>query len=138
MHIHKTKLRVRYSETDKMGVVYHGNYIQYFEVGRVEYMRNIGVIYAELEKQGIGMPVVNINIDYLLPAPYDEELTIETWIESLPTSKIVFHNKALNALGKVVCKADVTLVFINSRFRPVKAPKAVIHALSAIGVKECI
>ena len=138
MHIHKTKLRVRYSETDKMGVVYHGNYIQYFEVGRVEYMRNIGVIYAELEKQGIGMPVVNINIDYLLPAPYDEELTIETWIESLPTSKIVFHNKALNALGKVVCKADVTLVFINSRFRPVKAPKVVLDALLAIGVKELI
>ena len=138
MYIHKNKLRVRYSETDKMGVVYHGNYIQYFEVGRVEYMRNIGVIYAELEKQGIGMPVVNINIDYLLPAPYDEELTIETWIESLPTSKIVFHNKALNALGKVVCKADVTLVFINSRFRPVKAPKVVLDALLAIGVKELI
>ncbi len=135
MHIHKTKLRVRYSETDKMGVVYHGNYIQYFEVGRVEYMRNIGVIYAELEKQGIGMPVVNINIDYLLPAPYDEELTIETWIESLPTSKIVFHNKAVNSTGKVVCKARVTLVFINSRFRPVKAPKGVIDALLAIGIK---
>ena len=138
MHIHKTKLRVRYSETDKMGVVYHGNYIQYFEVGRVEYMRNIGVIYAELEKQGIGMPVVNINIDYLLPALYDEELTIETWIESLPTSKIVFHNKAVNSMGKVVCKASVTLVFINSRFRPVKAPKGVIDALLAVGVKELI
>ena len=138
MYIHKNKLRVRYSETDKMGVVYHGNYIQYFEVGRVEYMRNIGVIYAELEKQGVGMPVVNININYLLPAPYDEELTIETWIESLPTSKIVFHNRALNELGKVVCKAEVTLVFINSRFRPVKAPKAVIDALLAKGVKELI
>ena len=138
MHIHKTKLRVRYSETDKMGVVYHGNYIQYFEVGRVEYMRDIGVIYAELEKQGIGMPVVNINIDYLLPTPYDEELTIETWIESLPTSKIVFHNKAVNSMGKVVCKASVTLVFINSRFRPVKAPKGVIDALLAVGVKELI
>ena len=135
MYTHKNKLRVRYSETDKMGVVYHGNYIQYFEVGRVEYMRNIGVIYAELEKQGVGMPVVNINIDYLLPAPYDEELTIETWIESLPTSKIVFHNRALNELGKVVCQAEVTLVFINGRFRPLKAPKAVIDALVAKGVK---
>ncbi len=135
MYIHKTKLRVRYSETDKMGVVYHGNYIQYFEVGRVEYMRDIGVIYADLEKQGIGMPVVNINIDYLLPVAYDEELTIETWIESLPTSKIVFHNKASNELGKIVCSAEVTLVFINSRFRPIKAPKSVIDALIAQGVK---
>ena len=135
MHIHKTKLRVRYSETDKMGVVYHGNYIQYFEVGRVEYMREIGLVYAELEEQGLGMPVVNINIDYILPAPYDEELTIETWIESLPTSKIVFHNRALNELGKLVCRAEVTLVFINGRFRPVKAPKAFIDALIAKGVK---
>ena len=135
MHIHKTKLRVRYSETDKMGVVYHGNYIQYFEVGRVEYMRDIGVVYAELEEQGIGMPVVNINIDYLWPAPYDEELIIETWIESLPTSKIVFHNKATNELGKIVCKAEVTLVFINRQFRPVKAPRAVVDALITQGVE---
>ena len=58
-----------------MGVVYHGNYIQYFEVGRVEYMRDIGVVYAELEKEGIGMPVVNIDINYRTPAVYDEELT---------------------------------------------------------------
>ena len=134
MYVHKTKLRVRYSETDKMGVVYHGNYIQYFEVGRVEFMRNIGVVYAELEKDGIGMPVVNVDINYLLPAPYDEELTIETWIESLPTSKIVFQNRALNEAGKVVCRAQVTLVFINDKFRPVKSPKAVIEALIANGI----
>ena len=99
-------------------------------------MRDIGVIYADLEKQGIGMPVVNINIDYLLPVAYDEELTIETWIESLPTAKIVFHNKALDERGKVVSKAEVTLVFINAQFRPVKSPKAVVEALRAVRVKE--
>ena len=135
MYKNKTKLRVRYSETDKMGVVYHGNYIQYFEVGRVEYMRNIGVVYAELEKGGLGMPVVNINIDYLLPVQYDEKLTIETWVESLPTSKIIFHNQAYDASGKLVCKAKVTLVFINKDFRPVKSPEVVIKALKANGVE---
>jgi len=62
MYKHIIKLRVRYSETDKMGVVYYGNYPQYFEVGRVEYMRDMGVVYAELEKQGILMPVVNLEI----------------------------------------------------------------------------
>ena len=136
MYKQQTKLRVRYSETDKMGVVYHGNYIQYFEVGRVEYMRDIGVVYAELEKEGIGMPVVNININYRTPAVYDEELTIETWIEKLPTSKIVFHNKAIGESGKVVCDAQVTLVFINENFRPIKSPESVIQALKANGITE--
>jgi len=134
MYKQQTKLRVRYSETDKMGVVYHGNYIQYFEVGRVEYMRDIGVVYAELEKEGIGMPVVNIDINYRTPAVYDEELTIETWIEKLPTSKIQFHNKAIGESGKVVCEAVVTLVFINENFRPIKSPESVIEALKANGV----
>ncbi len=134
MYKQQSKLRVRYSETDKMGVVYHGNYIQYFEVGRVEYMRDIGVVYADLEKQGIGMPVVNIEINYRSPAVYDEELVIETWIEKLPTSKIIFHNKAIGETGKVVCEAQVTLVFINDKFRPIKSPNAVIEALKANGV----
>ncbi len=132
----QTKIRVRYSETDKMGVVYHGNYIQYFEVGRVEYMRDLGIVYAEMEKEGIGMPVVNIDINYRTPAVYDEELTIETWIEKLPTSKIVFHNKAIGESGKVVCDAQVTLVFINENFRPIKSPESVIEALKANGITE--
>lgn len=136
MYKQQTKLRVRYSETDKMGVVYHGNYIQYFEVGRVEYMRDIGVVYAEMEKEGIGMPVVNIDINYRSPAVYDEELTIETWIEKLPTSKIVFNNRAIGEGGKVVCEAKVTLVFINAQFRPIKSPEVVIEALKANGITQ--
>jgi acyl-CoA thioester hydrolase len=117
-----------------MGVVYHGNYIQYFEVGRVEYMRDIGVVYANMEKKGIGMPVVNIVINYKKPAVYDEELLIETWVEKLPTSKIIFHNRAIGENGTVVCDAEVTLVFINSNFRPIKSPQLVNDALKAIGV----
>lgn len=134
MYKQKTKLRVRYSETDKMGVVYHGNYIQYFEVGRVEYMRDLGVIYANLEKEGIGMPVVNININYRKPAAYDEELTIETWIERLPTSKITFYNQAVGENGQVVCDAQVTLVFINDNFRPIKCPESVLDTLRSHGI----
>lgn len=131
----QTKIRVRYSETDKMGVVYHGNYIQYFEVGRVEYMRDLGVVYAEMEKEGIGMPVVNIDINYRTPASYDEELTIETWIEKLPTSKIVFNNKAIGESGKTVCEAQVTLVFINSQFRPIKVPEFILDVLRSKGIE---
>lgn len=130
----QTKIRVRYSETDKMGVVYHGNYIQYFEIGRVEYMRDLGVVYAEMEKTGIGMPVVSIDINYKSPASYDEELTIETWVEKLPTSKIIFHNKVIGQNGKEVCEAKVTLVFINNQFRPIKAPDFIVDLLKANGV----
>jgi len=131
----QTKIRVRYSETDKMGVVYHGNYIQYFAVGRVEYMRDLGIVYAEMEKEGIGMPVVNIDINYRTPASYDEELTIETWIEKIPTSKIVFHNKAIGESGKTVCEAQVTLVFINNQFRPIKAPEFILDVLRSKGIE---
>lgn len=134
MFIHQHKLRVRYSETDKMGVVYYGNYPQYFEVGRVEFMRSIGVVYAKLEEQGVLMPVVNLEINYRKPALYDEELTVETWIEKLPTSKIVFHNKILGADDRIICEGKVSLVFINEKFRPIKSPDAVIAALKSHGV----
>lgn len=136
MYIHQHKLRVRYSETDKMGVVYYGNYPQYFEVGRVEFMRSIGIVYAELEQSGILMPVVNLEINYRKPAMYDEELTIETWIENLPTSKIVFHNKILGADNRLICEGKVTLVFINDKFRPIKSPPEVINALKENGLVE--
>lgn len=135
MYKHETKIRVRYSETDKMGVVYYGNYAQYFEVGRVEFMRDLGVVYADLEKSGILMPVVRLETNYKNPAVYDEELTVETWIETLPTSKIVFHNRILGTADKLVCEGKVTLVFINEHFRPMKAPEQVISLLQAKGVQ---
>ena len=134
MYKHIIKLRVRYSETDKMGVVYYGNYPQYFEVGRVEYMRDMGVVYAELEKQGILMPVVNLEISYRAPGLYDEELTIETWIEKLPTSKIVFKNKVLGEDGRLICEGKETLVFVNDKFKPTQPPVIVVEALKSKGL----
>ena len=83
----KIKIRVRYSETDKMGFVYYGKYAEYFEVARVELLRKSGVIYSELEDLNIGLPVKKLNIYYLKPAFYDEELIIYTSLElSLPSS----------------------------------------------------
>ena len=81
MYKYELKVRVRYSETDKMGVVYHGNFVPYFEIGRVELMRSIGLVYKDLEAEGILMPVVHLEIDFKHPALYDEEITIETWVE---------------------------------------------------------
>ena len=113
MYTHKTKLRVRYGETDQMKYAYYGVYAQYFEVGRVELLRSLGITYKELEELGFALPVVNYNIDYKKPAFYDDELTIETTIKEPPSIKIIFNYKTLNQKGEVLNTAETTLVFVN-------------------------
>ena len=83
----ETKLRVRYGETDQMGYVYYGNYAQFFEVGRVEWLRELGISYKSLEESKIMLPVINLNINYLKPAKYDDLLTIVTTLKKLPQVK---------------------------------------------------
>lgn len=134
MYKHQFKVRVRYSETDKMGVVYHGNFVPYFEVGRVELMRAIGIVYKELEDDGVLMPVVHLEIDFKHPAVYDEEITIETWVEELPTTKMTFHHNVFSEKGKLVCTGNTILVFINNEFKPIRASEKIVNALIAEGV----
>ena len=113
MYTHKTKLRVRYGETDQMKYAYYGVYAQYFEVGRVELLRSLGITYKELEDLGFALPVVNYNINYKKPAFYDDELTIETTIKEPPSIKIIFNYRTLNEKGEVLNTAETTLVFVN-------------------------
>ena len=134
MYKHELKVRVRYSETDKMGVVYHGNFVPYFEIGRVELMRTIGVVYKDMEEEGVLMPVVHLEIDFKHPAVYDEEITIETRVEEMPSSKMIFNHKVLNEVGKLVCTAKIILVFINNEFKPVRASSKLINALKNVGL----
>lgn len=131
MFLHQYIVRVRYAETDQMGVVYHGNYITYLEVGRVEYMRTIGFVYRDFEKDGFVMPVVHCSLDYKNPAFYDDELIIETRVEDLPTSKITFlYTIKRKTDDKIICLAKVVLVFLNSEtFRPIKASQKLIDLL---------
>ncbi|MGY8987750.1 MAG: acyl-CoA thioesterase [Flavobacteriales bacterium] len=124
MYTHKTKIRVRYGETDQMKYAYYGIYAQYFEVGRVELLRSLGITYKELEKMGFSLPVVNYNINYKKPAFYDDELTIETTIVQVPTIKIVFTYNTYNEKGDLLNTAETTLVFVDSETgRACKAPK---------------
>src|SRR4029078_13147171 len=90
MKNHELNLRVRYSETDQMGVVYHGNYAQYFEMGRVEWLRNIGVSYKSMEDNGIMLPVVSLNMQYKKSARYDDLLTVKTIFKKLTSVRIEF------------------------------------------------
>ena len=89
-------LRTRYAETDQMGVVYYGNYPQYLELGRVEWLRSIGFTYKAMEEEGVMMPVVSLQIQYKKPALYDELITIRTKLKELHSTKIEFNYEILN------------------------------------------
>ena len=133
MYTHKTKIRVRYGETDQMKYAYYGIYAQYFEVGRVELLRSLGITYKELEKMGFSLPVVNYNINYKKPAFYDDELTIETTIVQVPTIKIVFTYNTYNEKGDLLNTAETTLVFVDSETgRACKAPKTLMDKFKTL------
>jgi len=128
MYSFETKIRVRYGETDQMSFVYYGVYAQYYEVGRVELLRSLGVTYKELEEMGFALPVVNLNINYKKPAYYDDELTIRTTIKKLPSAKITFYYEMLNANNELLNIGEVVLVFVNKETgKPCFAPEIVIN-----------
>lgn len=126
-------IRVRYGETDAMGVVYYGNYPLYLEVGRTEWLRAIGFTYKGLEEDGILLPVVNLNIDYKHSAVYDDELQIITSLKAIPTAKIVFDYEILNKQGVLLCKAKTTLVFVDKITGKIRrAPAYLIEAIKGL------
>ena len=125
-----SKIRVRYGETDQMGYCYYGNYAQYFEVGRVEALRDFGFSYKELEFQGIMLPVTEFNVNYLSPAFYDDELTIVTKIISLVGARIYFEYEVLNPAGNCISKASTTLVFVSKvNMRPIQPPASFLELM---------
>jgi acyl-CoA thioester hydrolase len=113
MYESTTQLRVRYAETDQMNVVYYGNYAQYFEVGRVESIRQLGFTYKDIEESGLIMPVVEFHTRYLRPATYDELLTIKTQVRELPVSyRIEFFQDVYNEQHRLLAAGRVILYFL--------------------------
>ncbi|MFD1315787.1 acyl-CoA thioesterase [Namhaeicola litoreus] len=130
---HKTKIRVRYGETDQMGYVYYGNYAQYLEVGRVEWLRNLGVSYKSLEESGIMLPVLEMKIRYFNPAKYDDLLTIETILTKIPSAKIEFDFNVYNENEQLLSRATVQLVFVDmKKNRPTKAPSFILEKINSL------
>lgn len=124
MFEHSTKLRVRYGETDQMGYMYYGNYASFYEVGRVEMLRSLGLTYSGMEASGIMMPVVELNCRYLKPALYDEEITIRVIMEEMPRIRIHFKYELYNEKQELINTGETLLVFINMQTtRPCIAPK---------------
>jgi len=115
MYTTETQVRVRYAETDQMDVVYHGNYAQYFEVGRAESIRQLGYTYKDMEASGVIMPVVEMHVRYLRPATYDDLLTVKTTLREIPDNhRIEFFQDVLNEDGKLLCAGRVVLYFLES------------------------
>lgn len=126
----RTVLRVRYGETDQMGYCYYGNYAQYFEVGRVEALREAGMSYRAMEEKGIMLPVSEFSVNYFIPALYDDELTITTKIISLKGARLVFEYEIFNEKNQLIAKAATTLVFVTkATMKPTKAPDEFIQLL---------
>ena len=123
MNFHEFKVRVRYAETDQMGVVYHGNYAQYFEMGRVEWLRNLGLSYSVMEKNGVMLPVVSLTMNYKKPARYDDLLTVRTIFKKQVSVKIEFDYEIYNEAGELLTIGNSVLVFVDMKTgRPVAPP----------------
>lgn len=115
MFIATHQLRVRYAETDQMNIVYHGNYATYFEVARVESIRELGFTYKQMEETGVIMPLVELHIKYIRPAYYDDLLTIKTMVKELPTDhRIEFFHEVYNDAQKLLTTARVVLYFMDA------------------------
>jgi acyl-CoA thioester hydrolase len=132
MLVSETNLRVRYAETDKMGVVYYGNYPQYYEVGRVECLRRLGTSYKALEENGFYMPVASMNICYHKPAFYDDNLRIRTTVKEMPGVRMDFFYEIFNEKDELLNTGETTLVFMSEEtHRPSRPPSWFLELLKA-------
>jgi len=131
MKYHQIEVRVRYSETDQMGVVYHGNYIPYFEIGRVEWLRNKGVSYKSLEESGVALPIVSMTLNYKKPARYDDLLVVKTKFKNYSTVKIEFECEIWNQQEELLTTAQFILVFVSLKTgKPIVPPQYILDILN--------
>lgn len=125
MYQSETSIRVRYGETDQMGYVYYGYYAMYYEVARVESLRQLGLTYREIEALGIIMPVLENNSRFLFPGRYDEQLRIVTTLREKPGVRIKFEYEIFNEENKLIHEGETLLVFVNKRTKkPCRPPES--------------
>ena len=127
---YNSKIRVRYGETDQMGVVYHGNYAQYLEIGRIEWLRSLGISYKKMEEEGIILPVVSLSLKFKKSAVYDEVINVKTHLKKMPTASLDFDYEITNEKGELLSTANTVLVFVDkSTKRPTKCPQYLLDKL---------
>lgn len=127
MFTHKTNIRVHYALTDQMGVVYHGHYAQFYEIGRTESLRSLGITYKSIEELGVIMPVVEIHTKFYRPAKYDDLITVTTTVKEMPIQhKIIFNGEIHNEQNELLNMGTVTLYFMDAKtMKRCDMPKAI-------------
>ena len=127
------KIRVEYHHTDQMGIVHHSNYIKFFEVARTEWLRSAGLTYAEMERRGVMMPIVDVNVKYRQPAYYDELLSVTAIVEDMPMARMLFKYEIRGEDGRDIASGSTTLGFIDRETRrPQRAPKWLMEVLERV------
>lgn len=125
-------MRVWYVDTDQMGIVHHSNYVKYYEAARSDLMRDLGISYAEMERRGVMMPILEVHSIYKASAHYDEMISVEVSIDSLPAARIVFNYRVFNEAGTLLNTGSTTLGFLHSESRrPTRAPRWFVELLEA-------
>lgn len=126
------EIKVRYCETDQMGLVHHGSYINYFEEARIAWISNLGFSYSEMEKSGIILPVSKLNVSYLRPAYFDDDLLISVELAELPTSRLIF-NYTIKKEEEVIVTGTTVLAFLNKETKkPVKCPDYMLEKVTPL------
>ena len=126
------KIKVRYCETDQMGLVHHGSYINYFEEARISWISNLGFSYSEMEKSGIILPVSKLNVSYLRPAYFDDNLVVNVELAEMPTSRLIF-NYTIKNNDEVVVSGNTVLAFLNKETkRPVRCPDYMLEKVTPL------
>ncbi|WP_442920770.1 acyl-CoA thioesterase [Mesoflavibacter sp. CH_XMU1422-2] len=124
------EIRVRYAETDQMGVVHHANYALYLEMARIEWLRKLGISYKSMEENGIGLPVVSLSINFKKSAFYDDVIKVKTQLKKQPTALVNFDYILTNQNDELLCTAEVVLAFMDMKTkRPTRPPKYFLEAL---------
>ena len=129
----ETKIRVEYHHTDQMGIVHHSNYVKFFEVARTEWLRAMGLTYAEMERRGVMMPIVEVNVKYRQPAYYDELISVTASVDELPMARMVFKYEIRGEDGRDIASGSTTLGFIDKQTRrPQRAPQWLMEVLERL------
>lgn len=126
----ETQIRVEYHHTDQMGIVHHSNYIKFFEAARTEWLRAVGLSYAEMERRGVMMPIVDVSVHYKQPAYYDELIRVRAIVEELPMARMHFKYEVRGEDGRDIATGSTTLGFIDKiTRRPHRAPEWLMEVL---------
>ena len=126
----ETKIRVEYHHTDQMGIVHHSNYVKFFEVARTEWLRAMGITYAEMERRGVMMPIVDVAVKYRNPALYDELISVTAFVDEAPMARMTFRYEVRGEDGREIATGSTTLGFIDSQTRrPLRAPQWLLEVI---------